>query len=263
VPAAGAGEAAMANPRIPFKVESSSTGTRLFVFARHAESIANVTRIVSSNPAHPVWLTAKGKLQARQLGMQLAGIHIDLAVATRLQRTRHTAQLALEDRNVPLLIEPGLDEIDSGDLDHAPIEAYWDWEAHHGPNERFPHGETENEALLRYGGSLERLLGRTEPVTLVVLHQFALRRIVCVAAGLPLLPDEGFGNAVPYLLGEPAVRRAAAGLASMARSTRRAGAFDSCSQVGHDTHMVAPRRGPKRRNSPNPRDARSPTGRRR
>jgi broad specificity phosphatase PhoE len=210
----------MANPRIPFKVESSSPGARLFVFARHAESTANVARVVSSNPAHPVWLTAKGKLQARQLGMQLAGIDIDLAVATRLQRTQQTARLALEDRNAPLRIEPGLDEIDTGDLDHAPIEAYWDWEEHHGPSERFPHGETENEALLRYGRSLERLLGRTEPVTLVVLHQFALRRIVWVAAGFPLLADEGFGNAVPYFLGEPAVRRAAAGLVSMARCPR-------------------------------------------
>ena len=193
-------------------------GTRLFVFARHAESTANVNRVVSSNPVHPVWLTARGKLQARQLGMQLAGIDIDLAVATRLQRTHQTVQLALENRDVPVLIEPGLDEIDSGDLDRAPIETYWDWEQHHGPNERFPHGETENEALLRYACSLGRLLLRTEPVTLVVLHQFALRRIVGVAAGFASLPDEGFGNAVPYFLGEHAVERAAAGLASMARS---------------------------------------------
>jgi len=147
------------------------TSTRLFVFARHAESTANVARTVSSNSAHPVWLSARGKVQARQLGVQLAGIDIDLAVATRLQRPQQTAQLALGDRNVPLLIEPGLDEIDIGDLDRAPIEVFWDWEQHHGPNERFPHGETVNEALLRYRSSLRRLLSRVEPVTLVVLHQ--------------------------------------------------------------------------------------------
>jgi broad specificity phosphatase PhoE len=194
------------------------TNTRLFVFARHAESTANVARTVSSNPAHPVWLSALGKAQARQLGVQLAGIDVDLAVATRLQRTQQTARVALEDRNVPVLIEPGLDEIDSGDLDGGPIEAYWDWEQHHGSNDRFPHGEAVNEALLRYRSSLVRLLSRAEPVTLVVLHQFALRRIVSAAAGSPLLPGEGFGNAVPYFLAELAVWRAAAGLASMARS---------------------------------------------
>ncbi len=65
-------------------------GTRLFVFARHAESTANVARVVSSNPAHPVWLTARGKVQARQLAVQLAGIDVDLAVATRLPRIEQT-----------------------------------------------------------------------------------------------------------------------------------------------------------------------------
>jgi probable phosphoglycerate mutase len=191
-------------------------GTRLFVFARHAESTANAARVVSSDPAHPVWLTARGKLQARQLGVQLAGIDVDLAVATRLARTQQTVQLALEDRNVPLLIEPGLDEIDSGDLDGAPIQAYWDWEEHHRSNERFPRGETVDDALLRYGRSLGLMLSRAEHVTLVVLHEFALRRIVQAARGLPS-PTQGFANAVPYFLDERAVGRAAAGLESMAR----------------------------------------------
>jgi hypothetical protein len=46
--------------------------------------------MVSSDPAHPVWLTASGKLQARRLGVQLAGIGIDLALATRLARIQQT-----------------------------------------------------------------------------------------------------------------------------------------------------------------------------
>jgi broad specificity phosphatase PhoE len=166
-------------------------GSRLFAFARHAESTANAAGVVSSDPAHHVFLTPRGKLQARQLGGQLAGIDIDLAVATRLARTQQTVQLALRGRNVPLLIEPGLDEIDSGDLDGAPIGAYWAWEKHHGVNGRFPHGETVNEALLRYGCSLRRMLSRVERVTLVVLHELALRRILQAAAGFPS-PAEGF-----------------------------------------------------------------------
>jgi broad specificity phosphatase PhoE len=74
-------------------------GTRLFVFARHAKSTANVAGVVSSDPGHPVWLTARGELQARQLGMQLGCIDIDLAVATRFARTQHTVKLALADRD--------------------------------------------------------------------------------------------------------------------------------------------------------------------
>jgi histidine phosphatase superfamily protein (branch 1) len=113
------------------------------VFARHAESTANVARVVSSNPAHPVGLTARGRVEARQLGLQLVGIDLGVAVATRFARTQQTVQLALADRNVPLLIEPGLDEIYSGGFDGAPIEVYWDWEEHHSSSdEHFPHGET-------------------------------------------------------------------------------------------------------------------------
>jgi broad specificity phosphatase PhoE len=191
------------------------------VFARHAESTANVARVVSSNPAHPVGLTARGRAEARQLGLQLVGIDLGVAVATRFARTQQTVQLALADRNVPLLIEPGLDEIYSGGFDGAPIEVYWDWEEHHSSSdEHFPHGETVNEALLRYGRSVGRLLSRAEPVTLVVLHEFALRRIVKAAGGFPSLPDEGFGNAVPYLLDDASVGRAATGLQSMAQSPR-------------------------------------------
>ena len=168
-----------------------------------------VARVVNSNPAHPASLTARGKAQACQLGVQLAGIDVRLAVATRLPRTQQTVELALEDRSVPLLIEPGLDEIDTGDWDGAPIEAYWDWKQHHSSNERFPHGETVNEALLRHASSLGRLRSRAEPVTLVVLHEFALRRIVKAVAGSSSPPDEH------------AVGRAAAEL--RASSSRRAG----------------------------------------
>jgi broad specificity phosphatase PhoE len=146
--------------------------------------------------------------------VQLVGIDVDLAVATRLVRTQQTVRLALEDRNVPVLIEPGLDEIDSGGLDGVPIGAYWDWEQHHRADQRFPNGETVNDALLRYGSSLERMLARAEQVTLVVLHEFALRRIVQAARGLRS-PIDGVANAVPYFLDERAVGRAAAGLESM------------------------------------------------
>jgi hypothetical protein len=74
-----------------------------------------------------------------------------------------------------------------------------------------------NEALLRYGASLARLLCRAEPVTLVVLHQFGLRRIVQAAAEFASPTEVGFGTAVPYFLDEHAVRRAATSLESAAR----------------------------------------------
>jgi len=193
---------------------------RLFVFARHAESTANVARVISSDPARAVTLTERGREQARQLGAQLAGLGIDLAVATRLGRTRETVELALAGQRVPLLIEPGLDEIRAGDCDGAPVERYWAWEEHHTSSERFPHGESMDEALLRYARALRYLLSRTERVTLVVLHEFALRRIAQEASALSLVSDAAFGNAIPYLFHERAVARAATGLEAMARTAK-------------------------------------------
>ena len=183
---------------------------RLFVFARHAESAANVQHLVSSDPSRPVALTARGRTQARALGAQLANLHIDLAVGTRLLRTQQTIGIALHGRHVPVLIEPGFDEIQAGDLDGEPMEAYWSWKREHTANEQLPHGESLNHALQRYAGALRGLLARTEPATLVVLHELGLRQIAMAAAlRLSRFPGTEFPNAVPYLFDERAVRRAA------------------------------------------------------
>jgi broad specificity phosphatase PhoE len=111
---------------------------RLFVFARHAESTANAAHVLSSDPSRPVALTARGRVQARALGAQLANVPVDLAVGTRLLRTRQTIDIALHGRQIPVLIEPGFDELQAGDLDGAPIEAYRSWKHLHAPGQPPP-----------------------------------------------------------------------------------------------------------------------------
>jgi broad specificity phosphatase PhoE len=189
---------------------------RLFVFARHAESAANAADVLSTSPSQPVALTARGRAQARALGAQLAGLRVDLAVGTRLLRTQQTIDLALAGRPVPILVEPGFDEIRAGDLDGARIEAYRSWRGQHAAADRPPHGESIDDALLRYAGALRRLLARKEQVTLVVIHEIALRSIAAGAATGPSpLNDAAVPNAALYLFDEPAVRRAAASLAAL------------------------------------------------
>jgi broad specificity phosphatase PhoE len=192
---------------------------RLFVFARHAESTANNARVLSGDPGRPVGLTEQGRAQACTLGAQLANVHIDLAVGTRFLRTRETIDIALHGRQVPVVIEPGFDELRVGDLDGAPMEAYRSWKHQHTLGDRFPHGESPDDALGRYANALRSLLARTEAVTLVVLHEFALRYIAGAVAtdGSPL-PAGAVGNAVPFLFDEHAVARAAASLDAMATS---------------------------------------------
>ena len=199
-------------------IERGSAGQvspRLFVFARHAESTANASRLVSSDPHHPVALTDRGRQQARGLGAQVAGLDIELAVATRFRRTQETAALAVSRRPVPLLIEPGLDEIQAGDLDGSPLEDYWSWKDGHASTERFPNGESVDEARIRYAAALRRLLSRAERVMLIVVHELSLRWIAETATGSPLPPDS-FDNAMVYLFGERAVAQAAVRLEKIA-----------------------------------------------
>ena len=201
---------------------------RLFVFARHAESAANAANVLSSDPSGSVTLTERGRAQARALGAQLANLHIDLAVGTRLLRTQQTIDIALGDREVPVLIEPGFDELRVGDLEGAPIEAYRSWRNQHAASDRLPHGESVQDALRRYAGALRRLLAREEPVTLIVVHELALRYITMAAAtGSPPGPGTALKNAVPYLFDGRAVQRAADSLDALllsasARLTRGA-----------------------------------------
>ena len=199
---------------------------RLFVFARHAESAANAANMLNSDPSEPVALTARGRMQARALGAQLANLHIDRAVGTRLLRTQETIDIALTGRQVLTLIEPGFDEIHAGDLEGARIDAYRCWRDHHTLGDRMPHGESIDDALRRYTGALRRLLARKEAVTLVVIHELALRYITAAArTGSSPLKGTAFPNAVPYLFDELAVRHAAASLTALTWSAR--------SQSGH------------------------------
>jgi broad specificity phosphatase PhoE len=184
--------------------------SRLFVLARHAESTANTAHVLSSDPARPVALTERGRAQARDLGAQLANVPVDLAVCTRFLRTRETIDIALRGRDVPVLVEPGFDELRAGDLDGAPMAAYRSWKHEHTLADRLPHGESPDDALRRYAEALRRLLARTETVTLVVLHEFALRYIAATDGSR--LPEQEVGNAVPFLFDQHALDRAATSL---------------------------------------------------
>lgn len=126
-----------------------------------------------------------------------------------------------------MVIDPGFNEIQAGDLDGKPIEAYWSWNRHHPGSYRFPSGESMDEALLRYASALRRLLSRTETITLLVIHEFALRHIDEAATTSRSLPD---GHALPYLFDERAIEQAAAGLKMLARSdlARHGGGAVAC-----------------------------------
>jgi broad specificity phosphatase PhoE len=187
---------------------------RLYIFARHAESVLNLERRVSGDPTRRVDLTERGREEARQLGTQIANFPLDLCVHTRFSRTSETAEIALGGRDVPLAVEPLLDDIDVGDFDGTPLEEYRAWKHSHPRDVPFPGGESLDDAARRYAAGFRRLAERPETAVLVVCHEIPLRYALNGAIGSDALdgPAHELVNAVPYLFDEAGLERAVAGI---------------------------------------------------
>ena len=193
----------------------------LFILSRHGESTFNVEGRVNGDPARPGPLTEAGRDAARRLGTQLAGIPIDLCVHTRFERTRETAELALLDRGIPAEVEPLLDDIDVGDLDGEPVDAYRAWKQVHTRRDAFPGGESLDDAALRYARAFRKLLELEARAMLVVCHEIPLRYALNAAAGSDDLdgPAHLIGNAVPYLFDSTSLERAATRIEALVGGT--------------------------------------------
>ena len=184
---------------------------RLFLLVRHGQSLFNVDNVVNGDPALDRGLSEQGIEEAQRLGGELAALPLDLVVVSPFPRAIQTANIALDGRDVPHLVDEELGDVRIGELEGASLDAYRDAPAHSNRKERFPGGESLDEAALRYAGVCERLLERDEPVTLVVCHEIPVRYLANAAAGSAELngPLRYVANATPYLFDEQSLRRAA------------------------------------------------------
>jgi broad specificity phosphatase PhoE len=183
---------------------------QLYVMARHAESTLNFENRINGDPSVPVRLTDKGRDEARLLGQQVAHIPLELCVHTRFLRTRETAEIALAGREVPFEADAELDDIAIGELEGETLEDYRAWKREHTRRDRFPGGESLDEAARRYATAFEGLLERPESAILVVTHEIPLRYAINAADGSDDLdgPAHQLANATPYLFDEAALTRA-------------------------------------------------------
>jgi broad specificity phosphatase PhoE len=187
---------------------------RLFVFARHGESVLNLERRINGDPSVDVPLTDEGKSQAHKLGVEIANIGLDLCVHTRFSRTKETAEIALAGRDVPLAEEPLLDDVDVGELEGSDLDAYRAWKHSHAREVPFPGGESLDDAALRYAKSFRKLLALPHDTVLIVTHEIPIRYALNGASGSDSLdgPAHEVENAVPYLFDDASLSRAADGI---------------------------------------------------
>jgi broad specificity phosphatase PhoE len=131
-------------------------------------------------------------------------------VHSRFGRTLETAAIALEGRDVPCEVEPLLDDIDIGELEGQTLEEYRAWKRAHTRRDRFPGGESLDEAARRYAQAYRKLLARPETSVLVVTHEIPLRYAINAADGSDNLdgPAHELTNATPYLFDDSALAQA-------------------------------------------------------
>jgi broad specificity phosphatase PhoE len=195
---------------------------RIFVFARHGESVLNLEHRVNGDPNRQVNLTGEGRAQAAELGRQVADLTLEICLYTRFLRTMQTAEIALAGREVPFEVEPLLDDIDVGELEGSRIEDYRAWKHSHARSEPFPDGESLDDAARRYAAAFRKLLAGPYHSILVVTHEIPIRYALNGAAGSDSLdgPAHELANATPYLFDEDGLKRAVAGIERLVGKVR-------------------------------------------
>ena len=100
----------------------------------------------------------------------------------------------------------------------SPIASRRDWKRAHRRDERFPGGESLDDAARRYATAFRRLADRPERALLVVCHEIPVRYALNAAAGSDDLdaPAHTIPNATPYLFDEAALARAAVRITALA-----------------------------------------------
>ena len=193
---------------------------QLFVLARHAESVLNHQNRINGDPSVEAPLTERGRNEARLLGLQIRSLPLDACVHTRFGRTSETAEIAIDGRDVPLVVEPLFDDVRIGELEGATIEDYRAWKREHRRSDRFPGGESLDDAAARYAQAFRRLLDGGYACALVVCHEIPIRYALNGAAGSDSLdaPVHAIPNATPFLFDEHSLRRAIDGIDRLAQT---------------------------------------------
>lgn len=163
------------------------------VLVRHGETLWN--REGRHQGRIDIALSEEGEAQAEALGQRLEGLAITRAVASPLARAQGTARRALGRRDLELILDEGLMELDHGtwegrlskDLEREVPDLRRAWRER--PHEvRLPGGETLQEVQVRawtsFTAACEGLQG--EDTLLLVTHDGVIRVLLARILGLPL-----------------------------------------------------------------------------
>lgn len=171
------------------------------ILARHGESERSVEGLTNGDPAARIALTPTGREEALRLGVELRDDPIDLCVTSEFERAQETADLALEDRDVPRLVVADFNDIRFGEFEGRLLSDYRAWAHTHGPEDVCPGGESRVQTVARYVHGYRELLARPEDTALVVAHGLPVRYVLDALAGRdPAAKIEQIPYAEPFRL---------------------------------------------------------------
>ena len=155
------------------------------ILARHGESEYSCIGRLNGDIAVPVPLTQQGIREALALGEALKQQQLQLCVTSEFQRARETADIALEGRDLPRLVDGRLNDPLLGRYEGVYIEDYRAW-ASGVPSSAAPEGGESRLAIVeRYTRAFRDLLARSEETILVVCHSLPVSYALGAREGRP------------------------------------------------------------------------------
>jgi len=182
------------------------------ILARHGESIFSERQLVNGAATVPGPLTRKGTDEARALARAVAADPIDLCITTEFERTRQTADLALEGRGIPRLVVPDLNDPLYGRYEGGALEDYRSWADSAASEDEVPGGgESRRSIIARYTRGFRLVLGRAEHCAIVVAHSLPIAYVLAARDGtLPARRVPLVEHAHPYRFAAEELERAVA-----------------------------------------------------
>jgi alpha-ribazole phosphatase len=156
------------------------------ILARHGESVFSARMLMNGDVAAPGPLTQRGEAEARELGRALTGDSLDLCVTSEFERTRRTADLALEGRDVPRLVVPELNDPLYGRYEGGSLEEYRTWVDSAASDDDVPGGgESRRHIVVRFARGFRLVAARAEATVLVVAHSLPIAFVLAARDGEP------------------------------------------------------------------------------
>lgn len=142
---------------------------------RHAETVLGERNIVNGDPTVDNPLTERGRAQARALAQDLANAEFGLCITTEFDRTKETADLILDGRDVPRSVVADLNDPKQGDFEGKDFAGYAAWMDGSGLTDRIPGGgESQLECVTRYARGWRTVAEKASEGLLVVAHAFPI-----------------------------------------------------------------------------------------